>query len=199
MTNAGRKFPREPLTTDEANQFLDAFGKGPTAVRNRALSVVMLRGGLRLQETLNLETRDLNAERRTIRIRHGKGDQARWSKLDVAAWALLEQWLSARNALSQLQTGVVFVTLSDRKLSQQYVRAMCGRISKRAGISKRVHPHGFRHTWAEQMAREGAKLKTIQVGLGHSNASTTDIYVRELYPEELLVAIDERPDWRPLK
>ena len=81
-------------------------------------------------------------------------------------------------------------------MSQQYVRAMCGRIAKRAGIAKRVHPHGFRHTWAETMAREGAKLKTIQLGLGHANASTTDTYVRELYPEDLLIAIDERPEWR---
>lgn len=196
MTNAGRKFPREPLTTDEANQFLDAFGKGPTAVRNRALSVVMLRGGLRLQEALNIETRDLNQERRTIRIRHGKGDKARLSKLDVAAWALLDLWLAARGHLSKLQSGIVFVTLNDKKLSQQYVRAMCGRISKRAGIAKRVHPHGFRHTWAESMAREGAKLKTIQLGLGHAKASTTDTYVRDLYPEDLLLAIDERPHWR---
>lgn len=199
MTNAGRKFTREPLTTLEVNQFLDAFGKGPTGVRNRALCVVMLRGGLRLQEALDLETKDLSAEHRTLRVCHGKGDKARLSKLDVAAWALLDQWLAERKQMSKLQAGVVFVTLRDKKLSQQYVRAMCGRIRKRAGISKRVHPHGFRHTWAESMAREGAQLKTIQLGLGHAKASTTDTYVRDLYPEELLVAIDDRPDWRPVK
>lgn len=196
MTNKGRTFPAEPLTNDEANRFLDAFGKGPTAVRNRALSVVMLRGGLRLQEALNLSSRDLNAERRTLQIRHGKGDKSRIAKLDVAAWALLAQWITARRSLSKLQSGVIFVTLADKKLSQQYVRAMFGRIGTRAGILKRVHPHGLRHTWAEGMAREGAKLKTIQLGLGHAKASTTDTYVRKLYPADLLDAIDERPKWR---
>lgn len=197
MTNKGRTFPPEPLTGDEVNQFLDAFGNGPTALRNRALSVVMLRGGLRLQEALDLEGRDLTAKHRTIRVRHGKGDKHRLAKLDVAAWALFDLWLVARGTLSKLHTGVVFVTLSDKKLSQQYVRAMCKRISTRAGICKRVHPHGFRHTWAESMAREGAKLKTIQMGLGHEKASTTDTYVRTLYPSDLLDAIDERPAWRP--
>ncbi len=196
MTNRGRKFPAEPLTTAEVNRFLDAFGKGPTAVRNRALAVVMLRGGTRLQEALDLSSRDLNSERRTLKIRHGKGDKSRIAKLDVAAWALLEQWLTVRDSLSKLQSGDIFVTLTDKKLSQQYVRAMCARMGLRAGILKRVHPHGMRHTWAEGMAREGAKLKTIQLGLGHAKASTTDAYVRKLYPSDLLDAIDKRPEWR---
>lgn len=198
MSNKGRKFPRETLTTDEVNRFLDAFGKGPTATRNRALIVVLLRGGLRLQEALDLETRDLNAKRRTIRIRHGKGDKSRIAKIDTAAWALLQLWLDGRGYLALMPSrfDFVFVTLVGAPLSQQYVRAMVKRIGVRAGILKRVHPHAFRHTFAEGLSREGVKLKTIQLGLGHANASTTDAYVRDLHPQELLDAIDNRPEWR---
>lgn len=199
MTNKGRKFPPEPLTNEESNRFLNAFGRGPTAFRNRALAVVMMRGGLRLQEALDLWTRDLNVEQRTINIRRGKGDKSRLAALDVTAWALLDLWLVRRRSLSKIQRGVVFVTLADKDLSQQYVRAMFGRISTRAGITKRVHPHGMRHTWAEGMAREGTALKTIQLGLGHAKASTTDAYVRLLFPSDLIEATAKRPSWREVK
>lgn len=196
MTEIGRKRPRKWLTDAECNRLLDAFGSGPTGVRNRALIVVLWRAGLRLQEALDLQRADLNAKKRTLRIQHGKNDKARWGRLDAQAWAVVQQWLDVRTKWPNIHEPEIFVTLRGRKLSQQYVRAMCLRMGAKAKIETRVHPHGFRHAYAEGLAREGVNLRTIQLGLGHAHPSTTDIYLRDLSPEELFDAIDNRPAWR---
>lgn len=198
MTDSGRKRPRVWFTTGECNRIIDAFGRAPTAVRNRAVIVVLWRAGLRLQEALDLTLSDLDAKKRTLRVRHGKGDASRVAAMDSGAWALLETWLELRKALGVGNKGanLVFVTLKGYALRQNYVRAMCQRMGKRAGIDKRVHPHGFRHSFAEGLAQEKQPLRVIQQALGHERASTTDIYLRDICPSELIDAIDARPDWR---
>jgi len=71
---------------------------------------------------------------------------------------------------------------------------MLRRLANRAAISKRVHPHGLRHTHAAELAAEGWPANRIQAQLGHSSLATTDRYLRHIAPEELLQAARQR-DW----
>ncbi len=76
-----------------------------------------------------------------------------------------------------------------------YVRTFMQRIGKKAGIEKRVHPHGLRHTYAYELAvSEGRPLPLIQAALGHGNLSTTDRYVRHIAPVELIETMKGR-EW----
>ena len=68
-------------------------------------------------------------------------------------------------------------------------------LARRAGIEKRVHPHGFRHTHASELAREGVPLHIIRAQLGHQDLATTARYVDHLAPWEVIDAIRNREGW----
>jgi site-specific recombinase XerC len=75
--NKGRRYPPEILTVEEVRALIaGCSNRAPTGVRNRALIVVLYRGGLRLEEALGLMARDVDARRGTVNVRHGQGRQA---------------------------------------------------------------------------------------------------------------------------
>ena len=80
-------------------------------------------------------------------------------------------------------------------LSPVYVRTMLPRLARKAGIDKRVHAHGLRHTHAAELASEGVPMNAIQAQLGHSSLATTDRYIRHIAPQELIKAMQGR-GWR---
>jgi site-specific recombinase XerD len=189
--NAGKRYPAEPLTDDEFRALLDAIeGDGLLATRNRALLAVMWGSGLRVSEALDLEPRDVLEHARALRVRHGKGDKARVAALRPEAGAWLALWLATRAALGLPRGSTVFCTVSTgaartrgHKLDPSYLRALLPQLAKRAGIEKRVHPHGLRHSHATALVRQGARLDAISGQLGHSSAATTDRYLQRMAPE----------------
>ena len=195
--NAGKKLPPEPLNPEEARALLRACSRrAPTGVRNAALLTVLYRGGLRVSEALALQPKDVDRKAGTVRVLHGKGDNSRVVGLDPGAFALVERWLDRRKALGIKRTAPLFCTLGGGPLDASYVRHLVKRLARRAGIEKRVHPHGLRHTMAVEMLREGFDVITIQRQLGHSSLATTEQYLRHLAPESLIQAVRSR-SWAP--
>ena len=191
--NKGLKLPPEPLTTTEVHALLAACSTcAPTGIRNRALLVIMWRAGLRCAEALDLRPKDLDSRRGTVRVLHGKGDKSRTLGLDPEAFAVVDRWLDRRKALDLPRSAPVFCTLQGRRMKPHYVRALCKRLAKRAGIEKRVHPHGLRHTHAYELAEEGAPLHLVQAQLGHSSLAVTNRYVSHLNPAELVERMQRR-------
>lgn len=191
------KRPVEPLTSGEIAALLrQCSATAPTGVRNRALITVMYRTGLRISEALDLRPADVNPERGTIRVLHGKGDAARTVGMDDGGMALVQRWMDRRAGLGH-RHGPLFCTLQGTPLSDSYVRTMLRRIGAKAGIEKRVHPHGLRHSLAVDMANEGVAMHVIQQQLGHKRLSTTDIYLRGLAAADLAAMARNRPPWNP--
>lgn len=194
--NKGNRYPAEPLTHGEISRLLGACGRGPAGLRNRALIIVMWRAGLRCDEALSLELRDVDRANGTVRVRHGKGNRARTVGMDPQAFAVVERWLDLRARLGIAGGAPVFCTYSHgscgRKLGGPYVREMIKRVGRRAGIEKRVHCHGLRHTHATELMREGKSLKLIQMQLGHSSLGVTDRYIHGLYQAEVIDAMQAR-------
>jgi len=183
--NKGKRYPPEILTADEVRALMrGCSGRALTGVRNRALIAVLYRGGLRLDEALALMPRDVDAQRGTLNVRHGKGDKHRTVGMDPEAFAVLERWLDVRQ-----RRGIagprrpVFCTLASDQLDDSYVRRLLHRLAARAGIEKRVHPHGLRHTHAAELAREGVPADEIRDQLGHESLATTDRYLRHVAPQ----------------
>ena len=142
--NKGKRFPVEILTADEISQLIKACSnRAPTGIRNRALIVIMYRAGLRLSEALALKSKDVDAKAGSVTILHGKGDKRRTAGLDPGAIAVISRWLDKRKELGLTGRAKVFCTLSGRPLHASYVRTALHRLGKKAGIEKRVHPHGL--------------------------------------------------------
>ncbi len=193
----GRRLPPEPLTRQEVEALLrQCSRRAPTGLRNRALIAVLYRGGLRISEALALRLDDLDAETGSVRVLHGKGDRARTVGLDAGAFALVESWLECRRRVGLDRTAPLFCTLEGQPLWASYVRQLLPRLGRKAGIRKRVHPHGLRHTLATELAAENVGLVHIQTQLGHRHISTTARYVHQLRPEHTIATMRER-DWTP--
>ena len=203
--NKGQKYPPEPLTDAEIRALIKACStRAPTGVRNAALIVVLWRGQLRVSEALDLTPKDIDREAGTLRILHGKGDQARVVGLDTLAFAFIERWLDMRKArgINGRGTKPVFCTLKGEPLGPTrgegkrgaYVRAMLKRMGERAGIEKRVHPHGLRHTGAAELRAEGADIGIISKQLGHKSIATTAKYLDHISPQAVIDAMRKR-EW----
>ncbi|MBI1190047.1 MAG: tyrosine-type recombinase/integrase [Tepidisphaera sp.] len=186
-TTKGRTFPVEVLTADEVERLMGACSrKAPTGIRNRALIALLYRTGLRISEALSLQPKDLDPERGTVRVLRGKGGKARTVGMDAGGFALLDKWMAMRP-----KSQWVFCTLDGAQVSDYYVRNMLPRIAEKAGIEKRVHPHGLRHTHAARLADERVPIHLIAAQLGHSNIGTTSRYIDHIAPGAVVAAVRE--------
>jgi integrase len=193
MTTKGRRFPPEPLSPAEVDALLHACSRrAPTGIRNRALIAVLYRSGLRIGEALALRLADVDLEACSIRVLHGKGDRSSTVGLDPGAVALLERWLEQRRQLGLGRAVTIFCTLKGDPVRQKYVRALLARLRWKAGIEKRVHAHGFRHTHATELRREGVGIGIISKQLGHSSIATTARYLDHVSPVEVIDTIRRR-------
>jgi site-specific recombinase XerD len=191
-TNAGQSFPPEPLTATEAKALLHAPStRAPTGLRNRALIACLYGAGLRLAEALALKPADVDLDAGQIRVLHGKGDVARTAGIDAGALVHVARWADYRRTLG-FRNGPLLCTLDGKPLSPRYVRAMLTRMAARAGIDKRVHPHGLRHTHAAELEQGGFTVTEIQGQLGHANLATTAVYLNHISPSARVAKIHNR-------
>ena len=198
-TNKGRHFPIETLTPSEVRALTGAASAtSPHGIRARALIGVLYGAGLRISEALALLPRDVNTAHGVIRVREGKGRKSRTVGIDPGSCALLDRWLDVRAfkgangrhpVFCAYQKGAVGEPLSDR-----YARSLLTRLAHKAGIEKRVHPHGLRHSLAYDLAQRGVPMPVIQAQLGHGSLATTDRYVRHLLPLDVVQAMRAH-DW----
>ena len=187
--------PIEILTPEEIKSLLRACsGRAPTGIRNRALLVLGWRGGLRLGEVLALHPKDLDPEAGTVNVLRGKGGKQRTVGLDPTAFALIERWLDTRRNRGLNGRSPLICTLRGQPILQSYVRGLMTRLGKKAALEKRVHFHGLRHAHAHELAREHTPINVIQRQLGHSNISTTHVYLCKIAPQEVIEAMQAR-EW----
>jgi site-specific recombinase XerD len=193
--------PAEPLTDAEARLLLETIGTGgPIAIRNRALVALLWRSGLRISEALSLRPSDINMQTGEINVRRGKGRKQRMAQLDNAAvptHEYLDRWLAVRASLGVKARAPLFCTVSSgdtRKpgeaIDPSYYRHLLPRLARKAGIDKRLHAHGLRHTYASELERSHLRIGSIQGLLGHEHASTTDTYLRKISGGELRDDLD---------
>ena len=184
--NRGQVLAAEVLTPGELERVLAANNNGLTGQRNRALIVIGWRAGLRISEALALKMGDLNQAEQTVRILHGKGNKARTVGLDGGAWSVVRHWIGIREAAGISSASPLFCTGDGGKLSDRYVRELLPRLARDAGVDKRCHFHGLRHTMAFELASEGVPMHVIQQQLGHSNLAVTSRYISHLNPAETI-------------
>jgi site-specific recombinase XerD len=192
--NKGMRYPADPPTVEEIVAVMRKIPVDRHGLRLRAMIVVLWRGGLRIQEALDLTESDLDATRGSILVRAGKGNKRREVGMDPWAWSdHLAPWVACR---AQLPLGPLFCVIDGatrgRPWSATAVRAELRRYALAAGVRRRFAPHQLRHAHAVELAREGVPLPVIQRQLGHSYVSTTSVYLQGINTEEIISAIHAR-------
>lgn len=194
--NPRRKLPPEVLNPDEVGALLEALtGDCYIQVRNRALIAVLYRSGLRIAEALSLQPKDVDPDRSSIRVLRGKGGKSRTVGIDAGGLAMLGPWLQRREQMGFNGMHPLFCSGWGQPLGTGYIRRMLPTLARRAGIAKRVHAHGLRHTHAAELREEGVDIGVISKQLGHSDISTTARYLDHIAPWAVVEAVRARC-WR---
>lgn len=166
------------IDADELERLLDApKGDSLQALRDRAILELLFSTGLRVSELCSL-SRDINLNSDEFSIR-GKGDKVRVVFLSDEAKKAVKSYLAKRVDPED----PLFVKISQEKgtgedagLTRRSIERIVKHHAVKAGISKKVTPHVIRHSFATDLLRNGADLRSVQMLLGHANIGTTQIY-----------------------
>ena len=188
---APRRVPRF-LTATEVETLLEApFESDFRGTRDRAILEFLYSTGCRVAECAGTRLGDMDVDEGVVRVL-GKGRKERLSLLGSAACDALRDHLPFRAAHVRSRrvpdSGALFLNRLAGPLSARWILEVVARTAVRAGIQKRVTPHGLRHSFATHLLDRGADLRTVQELLGHANLVTTEIYthvtmrrLREVY------------------
>ena len=150
----------------------------PLEIRNRALLELFYASGLRVSELADLPLAALDFDTEMIRV-VGKGSKTRFVPVGKIALKAIGHYLQhARPELAEKSpsTPQLFLSRTGKKLDRERLWAIVRDTAVAAGISKPVHPHTLRHSFASHLLAHGADLRVIQEMLGHACISTTEIY-----------------------
>jgi integrase/recombinase XerD len=150
----------------------DALG-----LRDKAMLEVLYASGLRISELVSLKVHEVNLRQGIIRVL-GKGNKERLVPLGEEAMNWLQQYLkdSRPILLNELQSEVLFLSKRAKKMTRQTFWHRLKRYALDAKVSQPVSPHTLRHAFATHLLNHGADLRVVQLLLGHSDLSTTQIY-----------------------
>lgn len=150
----------------------------PDGERNKALLEVMYSCGLRVSEVVNMEFSWLFFDVDFIRV-IGKGDKQRLVPIGNIAKKQVEcytEYVRKHQKVAKGYENVVFLNKNGKALSRVYVFKLIKSLATKAGITKNVSPHTFRHSFATHLIDGGADLRAVQEMLGHESITTTEIY-----------------------
>ena len=174
------------LEKDELERLISApSGEDLRSKRDRAILEMLFSTGLRVSELCSLNCDDINLERGEFSVR-GKVDKIRAVFLSEEAREAIKNYLKLRpDTLPALfipvpKTKNAAASLAkietSKKLTPRSVQRIIKFYSAKAGITKKVTPHIMRHSFATDLLRNGADIRSVQALLGHSNITTTQIY-----------------------
>jgi len=175
------KLPRglpKSLTEEDVENLLAApRAEKALGLRDRAMLETLYASGLRVSELVALKLRQVSQDMGVVRV-VGKGSKERLVPLGEEAIAWIRQYL--KEARPELLGGRaaddLFVTARGSAMTRQMFWHLLRRYAAQAGLKKSISPHTLRHAFATHLLNHGADLRVVQLLLGHSDISTTQIY-----------------------
>ncbi|MBN1300961.1 MAG: site-specific tyrosine recombinase XerD [Melioribacteraceae bacterium] len=181
ILSSGRRRRKLPavLSVKEIDKMFDIPDvKKPLGIRDRAMLEICYSSGLRVSELINLKISDLLFDDEVIRVL-GKGSKQRIVPVGRSAVKWVTEYMIKTRPLleNKIKSGnIIFLNKRGTKLSRMGVWKIFNYCAREANITKNVHPHTFRHSFATHLLEGGADLRAVQEMLGHSDISTTQIY-----------------------
>jgi len=177
LPKGGLKLPHV-LSYAEIQALLEAPDPSkPTGLRDAAMIELMYAAGLRVSELILVKVTDVNLEGGFVRVM-GKGAKERVVPIGRPAQEKISAYLKGARLQSLKQTAspFLFVGRAGRPITRQGFWKQLKKYARAAGIGQRISPHLLRHSFATHLLESGADLRAVQVMLGHSDISTTQIY-----------------------
>lgn len=177
MPKSGLHLP-EVLSADDIAALLNAPDPAKASgVRDRAMLELAYASGLRVSELIGLKITSLNHEAGFLRVL-GKGSKERVVPFGSAAAQALKTYLETARPklLKGLASEYLFVARQGKPLTRQAFWKQLRVYAAKAGLKADVSPHSLRHSFATHLLEGGADLRAVQMMLGHSDISTTQIY-----------------------
>lgn len=163
-----RKIPDVPGEDTVISKIEGITPSGFESIRDRLILELLYGSGLRVSELVNLKLNDIMTEKDVIKI-EGKGKKERFVPINSETKRTLSLYIEERKKLKP-KTDHVILNLRGRKITRQGVWF----ILKKYGF----HPHILRHSFATHLLQRGMNIRDVQIMLGHSNLSTTEIYTK---------------------
>ena len=166
------------ISLDDVESLLSAPDEStPEGIRDRAMFELLYATGIRVSELIDLKLNDVNFDHGYIVV-YGKGSKERLVPVGEAARERMRIYLAdGRPAiLKSRDAKALFVTRRGKGMTRQGFWKLIKNYALKAGIKKKISPHTLRHSFATHLLERGADLRTIQIMLGHSDISTTQIY-----------------------
>ena len=173
----GRKLPKT-LTEEEVERLLAAPDiASDIGLRDRAMLETLYASGVRVSELVSLQVSRFNPRQGILRIT-GKGNKERLVPLGEEALDWLSRYLGEARPrlLASHSADAMFVTRRGQAMTRQAFWYLIKRYARLASINKPLSPHVLRHAFATHLLNHGADLRILQMLLGHSDLSTTQIY-----------------------
>lgn len=171
-----KKVP-ETLTIEEINLLLDQPSRlTPKEIRDKAMLELLYATGMRVSELINLKITDVNLTLNYILCRDASKERV--IPIENIAKMALENYIkSVRDGISH-GSMFLFTNMKGQPMTRQGFWKLIKSYAAKAGIDKDITPHMIRHSFAYHLVLNGADLKAVQEMLGHSDISTTQIYLR---------------------
>jgi integrase/recombinase XerC len=177
----GLKAPKSPkrlpsaLTPDEAVQLVAIEGDDPMSLRDRALFELAYSSGLRLSELAGLDVDGVDLATGEVRV-WGKGAKERIVPVGAAARDAIGTWLAQRAALPVADSQALFVGAGGRRVSPRTIERRLAAWAIKRGMTRHVHPHMLRHSFASHVLQSSGDLRAVQEMLGHASIASTQVY-----------------------
>jgi len=177
MPKIGRSLPQSLSEGDVETLLTAPDVSDPLGHRDRTMLEVLYATGLRVTELIGLHQAHLNLNQGVLRI-VGKGDRERLIPLGEEAIKWLVEFMAGPRIeiLLERQTDYLFPTRRGDRMTRQAFWHIIKRYGKKAEINTKLSPHTLRHAFATHLLNNGADLRVVQMLLGHSDLSTTQIY-----------------------
>jgi integrase/recombinase XerD len=173
----GRPLPKS-LSEQEVDSLLQAPDlDSALELRDRTMLELLYACGLRVTELTSLQLVQVSLNQGVVRV-FGKGNKERLVPMGEEALLWLQRYLAGPRAelLKGIPCDVVFPSRRGRQMTRQTFWYRIKIYARRAGIKKELSPHTLRHAFATHLLNHGADLRVVQLLLGHSDLSTTQIY-----------------------
>ncbi len=173
----GRSLPKSLSETDVESLINAPDTSTSLGLRDRAMLELMYASGLRVSEIVNLQLDEISLRRGVVRLT-GKGNKERLVPMGEEALHWIESYINEARGdiLKQQRSSDVFVTTRGGGMTRQAFWYLIKRHARRVGIKYELSPHTLRHSFATHLLNHGADLRVVQMLLGHSDLSTTQIY-----------------------
>jgi integrase/recombinase XerD len=172
-----RSLPKS-LSEAEVESLLAAPEVSTTqGLRDRAMLETLYASGLRVSELVTLKTIQVSLDMGVVRVL-GKGSKERLTPLgeEAVEWIQRYQREARPELLGARKSDALFVTARGAAMTRQAFWGLVKRHALKAGIGRSISPHTLRHAFATHLINHGADLRVVQLLLGHSDISTTQIY-----------------------